>query len=160
MRKLRIFLVELVFVPLVVGWLLVKAPDMFDVLMPWIVTAIAFHLAYECVLESNSIKTWRGRLAPKSQWIIFSVASVILGLSVWFGARRILDKIAKSSHPVVIEDHAPHPSPTPAASQSLPPIIQIAKDVNCSNIVAKDLKIKCEIEQEKKKEGKDDKTKH
>lgn len=151
MRKMRIFLIELLLVPLLVGWLLVRAPEMFDGLMPWIVTAIAWHLAYEWVWNSDSIKGWRTYALPsqKDQVALFIACSVALCLSVWFGSRGILQNIAKSS-PAVVEHQPQPPTPTPTPSV----ITQTATASDCSNIIAKDLKLKCQIEKEKEKEKK------
>lgn len=61
MRKLRIFVVELVLVAVLVGWYVWKFPETLDPLIPWILWAIFAHLTWEILLEREGVKLYVGK---------------------------------------------------------------------------------------------------
>jgi hypothetical protein len=132
MRKLRIFIVELVLVAAIVGWLLGKVPDAFDPLMPWIITAVGLHLFYECFWQSEFVTGWR-QLNFKTrnrEKITLALANVILAFLLWFGARGTLEKAVDAySHPVP-PPPLPHPPAPPAA------YYQQSEGSQCANVLA------------------------
>lgn len=148
MRKLRIFLVELVLVAVLVGWLLMRAPDAFDPFMPWILTAIVLHLLYECFWQADSIRLWRKRFFPSRGWEIatFTVVGAVLCGLLWLGAKWSLDRfVGPYLHPASI---APLPVPKPPEA---PPVVitQTATDSPCANNVAQaGSTVKCEAGKE------------
>jgi hypothetical protein len=134
MRKLRIFIVELLLAAALVGWLLVKSPDYFDSLMPWIVAAIVWHLFYECLWQSDWAKRLRDRWLPSStsNWTIFLVLSAVICIPSWFATRYWVQKITAHTQPVS-QPIAPLP---PTTNPNTGTIIQQQSDHGkCTNIV-------------------------
>lgn len=83
---------------------------------------------------------------PMSRVIFAGVLCIVtLSIGTWV-------TITIQKHKAIVE--APPPPPPPKTSD----IKQDAKDSNCSNIVAQDVKIKCEIEKAKEKQH--DKPEH
>jgi hypothetical protein len=65
MRKLRIFVVELILVGILVGWYIWKFPETLDPLIPWILCAIFGHLTWEIVLERDAVKLGVGKFGER-----------------------------------------------------------------------------------------------
>jgi len=98
MRKLRIFVVEVVLAGLVVGWTLLKFPDKFDQWIPWMVVAILWHLLYECVWQSDGGKVWRSKNFPSAVigWVFFFLVSLVICVPLWLSARAEFRKLVAS----------------------------------------------------------------
>lgn len=113
MRKLRIFLVELVLVALIVGWALLKFPDKFDGWIPLVAIAIVCHLIYECVWQSEAVKRWRQRNFPVAfvGWIFFGLASIVICVPLWLAARAEVKNLTTSTTTIAKSDGGESPKP-------------------------------------------------
>ncbi len=109
-RKFRIFVVELVLVGSLVGWLLLRAPDQFDQFIPWIVTAIVIHLCYECLWDSESGRRWRQKefRSQRVAALFFVVIVSAVSIPLWIETR--IQVIKLTHHPVIASTGKPDPS--------------------------------------------------
>ena len=98
MRKLVKFVVELVCVGLVVGWLLWKYPEKIDTSITWIILIILWYLTWEFGLNSRLV---RDRLAPIIKrcgymtWIIAFVLGGVLSTAYLASVRFGLAQLAR-----------------------------------------------------------------
>jgi hypothetical protein len=115
MRQLRVVVLELFVAPLFLWWLYSVVPDeAFDALLPWILAAVAWHLFYECIWESRSVKEWRRRsfTSRTRQWAFFALTSAVVYSLLWLAARGTLD---------TFNTHHPHGSLEPTDDSSRTP---------------------------------------
>jgi hypothetical protein len=100
MRKLRIFIVELVLVGLLVAWIFWKFPNLVDRVIPWILVAILWHLTWEIASESITVRSWivdsAGRLGRMS-WIVVFLVGGCLSLIYLRSARTAISELAKEA---------------------------------------------------------------
>jgi hypothetical protein len=132
MKRLRLFLVEIVFVPILLAWLFLKYPEAFDTSVPWITLLILWHLTWEFVIDplKGTIADVLAELG-RMGWVL--AVLIILTLSVLYvlcikGAMIELayDYTSRDSFPPRIY-HPPlppsfaydHTSPTPHAGVPL-----------------------------------------
>lgn len=103
MGKFWKFLVELFLVAILVGWLFLKAPDVFDSLMPWIFAAIILHILYEYVWETDHIRAWRSRcfVSKGKEWGLFALVCIAICAPAWFLANHEVKRIIAKAHPPV-----------------------------------------------------------
>jgi len=80
MRRFRVLVIELVAVPILLGWLFVNYPEIFDVSIPWVALAVLWHLTWEFVLEANAFKNTVRRVAKKAGAMIWMCAFLMGGL--------------------------------------------------------------------------------
>ena len=96
MRKLRVFIVELILVGVCVAWVFEKVPHFIDKGIPWIVFAIFWHLTWEIPLEWMSVKKcavdthrkW-GRMA----WVICFLIGGLISVGFLYSAKKIVAAI-------------------------------------------------------------------
>jgi|GEM_PF-5603278 hypothetical protein len=89
MRKVRIFVVELVFVALFVGWIVFKYPESIDTVIPWVLLIILWHITWEVCRDSEIIKTKAGVAKRKWghmwwTWTIVFVVGGVLSTGYWY----------------------------------------------------------------------------
>ena len=53
MKRLRIFFVEILGVPIILGWLFLQYPEVFDAAVPWVALLVLLHLTWEFVVEPS-----------------------------------------------------------------------------------------------------------
>jgi hypothetical protein len=98
MRKLRIFVVELVLVGILVGWYVWKFPETLDPLIPWILWAIFAHLTWEVLLERETVKLYVGNIAQRRKrsvmtWIVAFVVGGLISLGYVLLAKVSVHKL-------------------------------------------------------------------
>ncbi|MGA9055163.1 MAG: hypothetical protein WB763_01490 [Terriglobia bacterium] len=99
MRKLRIFIVELVLVGLLVGWLLYRYPETIETVIPWIALAILWHITWEFGYQADFFK--KTAIAAKGRWghmwwtwvIAFAVGGTI-SVGYWYLIKVGLEELA------------------------------------------------------------------
>jgi hypothetical protein len=79
MRLLRKFFVELILVGILVGWALLRFPEVFDPFIPWIVWAILCHLTWEVLLERDAVRAGIGGIEERHRRMAWIVAFVFWG---------------------------------------------------------------------------------
>ncbi|MGD0179946.1 MAG: hypothetical protein ABSC15_09045 [Terriglobales bacterium] len=101
MRKLRIFIVELILAGIFVGWLLWKLPELVDTFIPWIVWAILAHLTWEIVLEREKLKSYVGGIAEKRKspmvWLVAFALGGLVSVGYMWLARISVEKLTDLS---------------------------------------------------------------
>lgn len=106
MRKLRVFVVELVLVGILVGWYVWKFPETLDPIIPWILWTIFAHLTWETILENERVKSYAGGIVERRKvslmmWLIaFALGGLISVGYLWLAGRslRKLTEFGKSHH--------------------------------------------------------------
>ena len=96
MRKLWKFVVELILVAIVVGWLLIKYPATIDSVIPWIALAILWHLTWEVVLQSQFVKSWSIAVKRKlgiMAWVVAFVAGGLISVGYLASVKGGLAKL-------------------------------------------------------------------
>lgn len=99
--KLVKFLVELVVVALIVGWLLMTYPELIAPFMPWLALALLWHLTWEYVLQWKPIKVMAStavKKAGKMSLIGFLVVGVFTSFIYWYSIKKGLDVLASHHH--------------------------------------------------------------
>ncbi len=101
MRKFRVFVVELVLVPLFLGWLIWKYPEKVDAVIPWILLLILWHLTWEFVLESDRAKVLAGlalRRCGRMAWVYAFVVGGLVSMVYFYSVKSSLAALAHN-HP-------------------------------------------------------------
>ena len=97
MRKFRVLVAEVILLPILLGWLFVRYPDLFDAVIPWVTLGVIWHLTWEFGLESEWVKSRvaaKAKKSPRMIWIYeFSVGGVISILYL-ASIRKGLDELA------------------------------------------------------------------
>jgi hypothetical protein len=121
-KRLRIIVFDLIVVPMLLGWLFLKYPEMFDAVIPWAAFGWLWHLTWELVLESEGVKSvayraisrW-GRMA----WVFVFLIGGMISLFYLFTVRSSLALLA-NAHAAHEREHV-GPPPTPEASPNPAP---------------------------------------
>src|SRR5258708_39104606 len=104
MRKIRIFLFELIGVGILLGWLVWKYPELVESIIPWIALAVMWHATWEFVLEPSKEGIQRlTKGAPvEVKWIfsifLFVAASLCYHQGINNALRALADYRARSEH--------------------------------------------------------------
>jgi hypothetical protein len=96
MRKLRIFVVELILVGILLGVLFVNYPHIFDRAIPWIMLIVLWHLTWECFVQDKHVKSLIARLFCRHRrlaWGLSLVFVVGVSLGFWYGTTAIASSI-------------------------------------------------------------------
>src|ERR1051325_5093024 len=112
MRKLRIFVVELVLVGILVAWIFETFPAAVDRFIPWIGMAILWHLTYEIVLDLEWVRT-RAKIAYRKMgsmtWIIAFCAGGLISVGYFYSIKTGLTALAsakrQSNQEKALEEH-------------------------------------------------------
>jgi hypothetical protein len=126
MRKLRIFLAEIVAVPIILGWLFFRYPESFDTTVPWIALGVLWHLTWEFVLDPLRVRAANVlERAGRMTWIYAFLVGGLISLFYFYAIKSTMATLAKH-HAMVetSEKHSPHnPGPIlpPASSKPEPP---------------------------------------
>src|SRR5690348_14195452 len=98
LRRLRILLVEVVFLGVLIAWLMWKYPELIDRIIPWIAFLIAWHLTWEFCLDTKLAR--RGAVAVAMRvnrmliWPLVFVVGGAVSLVYWFGINKSLARLA------------------------------------------------------------------
>jgi hypothetical protein len=87
MRKFLKVIFEIVVPPIILGWLFLKYPEMFDAIIPWIALTWLLYLTWDLLLERNAVKSFvratlkrRGRMT----WLYgFLIGGTVSALYLW-----------------------------------------------------------------------------
>jgi hypothetical protein len=127
-RKIRIFVVELILVGIFVAWFFGKAPDLIDKVIPWIVVAIFWHLTLEVVLERDGVKSRMvnakerlGRMAWVAAFLVGGCLSLIYLATAKGIVYEVTTKPANSSEKGGASSSSPPPTQGPPSSPSSEP---------------------------------------
>src|SRR5579862_3746231 len=104
MKRLRIFLVEILFVPIILGWLFFQYPEVFEMAVPWITLAVLLHLTWEFVvdpLKEMLVAAWRvlGRWA----WVVFTTVALVVAALYLLGIESVMIDLAYNYKHLPIE---------------------------------------------------------
>jgi hypothetical protein len=120
MRKLRIFVAEVVGVAILLGWLFWKYPDVFDSVVPWMALVVMWHVTWEFILDP--LREWLAPRVGKARPMVWIYAFVIGGLisvgylySIKLGIRKLAESHAA---PLGVSPSAPAPEVSPVAGLS------------------------------------------
>jgi hypothetical protein len=96
--KLMKFLVEIILVPLLLGWLLLRFPETFDGVVPWLALAVLWHLTWQYILSTGLVKSkaiiaYQRWGAMWVTWIIIFCAGGGLSLGYWYSIQRGIAKL-------------------------------------------------------------------
>jgi hypothetical protein len=123
MRKLRIFLAEIVAVPIILGWLFFRYPETFDTTVPWIALGVLWHLTWELVLDPLKIRAANVlKRAGRMTWIYAFLAGGLISLLYLYAIKSTVATLAKH-HAMVETSEKPspqNPGPIPLAPSSKP----------------------------------------
>ncbi len=130
MRRLRIFLVEIVAVPALLGWLFVKFPESLDSVIPWIALAVLWHLTWEFVLDplrsrAISFANRMGRMA----WLIAFCVGGLVSLAYFYSIKVGIADLGKQhaaaiesgSRPRELGQEEGHETPSPKVDAYIQP---------------------------------------
>src|SRR6266852_2443043 len=99
MRKLRIFIVELILVGAFVAWIYEKLPHLVGSIIPWIVFAILWHLTWEIFLEADWTKR-KARIAHakggRMSWMIAFCIGGLISIGFLYMAIRLVGAVEKA----------------------------------------------------------------
>ena len=112
MRKLRIFGAEVVGVGILLGWLFLRHPDIFDSVVPWTALAVMWHITWEFILDLKPVRAHAGTVIKrcgKMAWIVVFTIGGLISIFYWYSIKTALTDLAQ--HP-----NADKPAP-PATSQ-------------------------------------------
>jgi hypothetical protein len=104
MRKLRIFVVEGALLPILLAWLFLKYPDIFDAVIPWIALCVMWHLTWEFVLDTEWARAKSGAALRKVGRMIWVYAFIVGGLVsiAYFGSIKFgMNELAKHHKPAI-----------------------------------------------------------
>lgn len=123
-RKLRIFLCELIGVGLLLGWLMWKYPELVETIVPWIALAVALHITWEFIIEpcrAGLTKISR-QMPPEVKWIFIILGTILISL---FYLREIKAGLTALStyHAKYEASHAAPSSAPPNEPGTKPPSI-------------------------------------
>jgi len=96
-RKLRIFIVELILVGMLVAWIFEKFPETVDRFIPWICLAILWHLSWEIILENRYVKEHLARtlkLERRMTWLCAFAVGGCISLLYLRGINEALGSLA------------------------------------------------------------------
>jgi hypothetical protein len=91
------FLVQLVLVAILVGWVLIKSPDRFDHAMPWIMLAILWYITWKYFLCLQGVKqqiSVIGRKLGRMSWMLAFLFGGMISTVYWFGIEKSLGAIS------------------------------------------------------------------
>lgn len=128
MRKLRIFIVELILVGILVAWIYEKFPTAVDRFIPWIALAILWHLTWEIALEAEWTKQRArillgrsGRMAWTAAFVIGGLISVIYFYAVQRGIGALTSSRPKTTNSVSITEDESGKTNDTLAREKQPP---------------------------------------
>jgi hypothetical protein len=123
MRKLRIFVVELILVGLLVAWFFEKFPQSVDKFIPWIMFAILWHLTWEIVdvghLRSKAERIYERWGSRYMTWILVFCAGGMVSLMYWYSVRLVLAKLENTKPSAQIQAPTTALSPNDVPKQSV-----------------------------------------
>ena len=113
------FLFDIIIAPIILGWVFLKYPDIFDAVIPWAAFAWLWHLTWEFVLETDFTKKLVS--SAKHRWgtmwwtwlIVFSIGGVISS-GYWYLTKAGLAELA------VEHNKAPGLSTPPISASQVP----------------------------------------
>src|SRR5260370_25311180 len=115
MRKLRIFMFDIVAPGVVVGWLLWKYPELLDTVVPWLIFGILWHLTLEIgeihFFKEKSKRAYQTRGKRSMTWlIVFAIGgciSLVYWYSIGYGLAELAALAKKPPLPLVSEATKP-----------------------------------------------------
>jgi hypothetical protein len=128
MKRVRIFAIEILGVPILLAWLFIQYPDVFNAAVPWIAFAVLWHLTWEFVIDpvrieakSNIAKLGRLKTAV---WIVIAIGlslvylgaieTAMINLAYNYHDSIALFRPVPATPPLFAYDHTPKPIPSPA----------------------------------------------
>src|SRR5271157_4429242 len=122
-KKPYIFIIELIVVALVVGWMLYSFPDIVGRYIPFLVLVVVWHLSWE-IVKHDSVKALL-LSSPVARWnrmfvygLIF-IAGGLLSILYWWGITKGLSELATAENAFRVTHE--HKATTEAQPQPMVP---------------------------------------
>ena len=94
MRKFRILLFEVIGFAMLVGWLMWKYPELVDDIIPWVALLIAWHVTWEYILDTETVRRYGVLLGkrprPMIAWPLVFILGGLISLAYWQGINKAL----------------------------------------------------------------------
>ena len=124
LAMVRKFLIELIVVGIVVGWVVARFPDALTPWIPWLCMAVLWHLAWEIAkghgVKGAIIRALRGKSMVTQYAVAFVAGGLLSAMCLW-GINAMLRQVAQGEQFLEAEKPASQPSAhVPASGQSPP----------------------------------------